>query len=266
MSNTVRRLLLVAPFVLSIGVPYVMVSESMKPHRDTIRSWFQGGGNLTSSADASLASGESQAGSSASGVVQQPPVTDLSQILRFDISPRWVLDRWPQVTTTRAEDQLVGLRVALVTGTQPQDVAGALTYYFDKQQRLRRIALRGTTGDERYLVSLVTRYYQLKPELVPGVAVYTAKWNGQPISALVVRRKPVLHANEMLGRADVMLELNRATNYVHLSPELEKTLAGFSGTPAMSAPPAVKATANSKSKPRFQTIPGGGIGTLFSGY
>ena len=265
MSNTVRRLLLVAPFVLSIGVPYVMVSESMKSHRDTIRSWFQGGGNSTSSADASLASGESQAGSSASGVVQQPPVTDLSQILRFDISPRWVLDRWPQVTTTRGGPACGTARRAGDRHATPRcgrsidllfrqatTTATHCTARYDWRRTLSRVA-----GDT--ILSTQAGAGARRCGLY-GEMERTAD------KCAVVRRKPVLHANEMLGRADVMLELNRATNYVRLSPELEKTLAGISGTPTASAPPAVKATANSESKLRFQTIPGGGIGTLFSGY
>ncbi len=262
MSNTVRRLLLVAPFLLSIGVPYVMVSDTMKSTRGTVKSWFSGGGGggTTSQVDPGQALPES-----ASGVLRQTGVTDLSQILRFDITPQWVLSHWPQVTTTRAADKLAGLRVALVTGTRPQDVAGALTYYFNKQQRLQRIALCGTTGDARYLVSLVTRYYQLQPEPVPGVEVFTAKWNGQPISALVVRRKPILNVADTLGRAEVELELNRPDNYVRLSPEFQKTLGGAVATmrPAASL---TKTTAKSDGKPRFQTVPGGGIGTLFSGY
>ncbi len=265
MSNMVRRLLLIVPFILSIGIPYIMLGEATKSTRETIKSWFAKSGSSSSAVAGALANGDGQSLKSASGVIQQPPVTDLSQVLSFQITPQWVLSRWPQVTTTRANGNLEGLRVALVTGTRPQDIAGALTYYFDKQRRLQRIALRGITGDQRYLVSLVTRYYHLQREPVPGVEMYVSRWNGKPISALIVRRKPLVHASDMLDRCEVALELNRPDNYVQLSPGLQKALAAAAGKLPPATPP-VKTAAKTNKKATFQTIPGGGIGTLFSGY
>ena len=74
------------------------------------------------------------------------PVATLEGVLRFDITPRWVMDNWPHVSTTRTDGELDGLRVPLITGTRPQDVAGSLTYYFDKQRVVQRIALDGSRG------------------------------------------------------------------------------------------------------------------------
>ena len=104
-------------------------------------------------------------------------------MLRFDIAPRWVLEHWPYVATTREEGGLDGLRVPLLTGTRPHDVAGSLTYYFDPQQRVQRIALDGVVGDERHLVSVVTRLFPLQPQPAPGVSLFVATWNGKPTSA-----------------------------------------------------------------------------------
>lgn len=267
MSPRIRRVLLALPIGLAIGVPYLMLGESLDSTRNTIKSWFTGFG-ARQSATADVAASDTPP-ESASGIMQQPPVTDLGQVLNFTVTPNWVLSRWPQVTTTRAADQFEGLRVTLVTGTRPQDVAGSLTYYFDKQRQLRRIALQGLTGDPRYLVSLATRYFHLQRESIPGIEVYVARWNGTPVSALVVRHKPMLNAAELLGRAEIQLELNRAGNYVRLSPDLQRELAVATGQPvppsATSQPPKTQ-TAKAENKPKFQMIPGGGIGTLFSGY
>ena len=81
----------------------------------------------------------------------------LAEVLRFDVSPRWVTDRWPRVSTVHVQPDLEGLRVPLVTGTMASDLLGSLTYYFDRQQRVRRITLHGHTGDERMLVTLRDR-------------------------------------------------------------------------------------------------------------
>ena len=46
--------------------------------------------------------------------------------------------RWPRVTTV-PQFALAGLRVPLVTGTQIDDLAGSLTYYFDRTDQVQRI-------------------------------------------------------------------------------------------------------------------------------
>ena len=46
-----------------------------------------------------------------------------------------------------AELDVQGYRVPLVTGTSRDDLAGSLTYYFDKTHHVTHIHFRGTTGD-----------------------------------------------------------------------------------------------------------------------
>ena len=70
-----------------------------------------------------------------------------NEFLRFDISPAWLKSRWPRVSHVPGENQLSGMRVALVSGPRPADIQGALTYYFDSRQRVQRIAFKGWTGD-----------------------------------------------------------------------------------------------------------------------
>jgi hypothetical protein len=74
------------------------------------------------------------------------PTPTLAEVLRFDVSPTWVLQRWPRVSSDLALLQLHGYRVPLVTGTKANDVAGSLTYYFNPAQQVQQITLRGTTG------------------------------------------------------------------------------------------------------------------------
>mgnify|MGYP006966871329 CR=1 FL=1 len=93
-----------------------------------------------------------------------PASDDLFTLFRFDVSPRWVTERWSRVSTIRAEPGWEGLRVPLVTGTKVDDLAGSLTYYFDSQHQVRRITFHGVTGDERKLVAFVSRVYDMRPD------------------------------------------------------------------------------------------------------
>jgi len=91
---------------------------------------------------------------------QGPVLGDLPDVLRFDVTPDWIIQRWPVVSAGLSSLTLQGYRVPLVTGTQTDDLTGALTYYFDARQQVRRITLQGTTGDGRKLVQLLTGRYQ----------------------------------------------------------------------------------------------------------
>jgi len=153
-----------------------------------------------------------------------PPVTHLSQIFRFDVRPKWVTDRWPRVTTTLAESGLEGLRVPVVTGTRIDDLAGSLTYYFDRNHRVQRLSFEGYTGDDRRLVELVTRYYGLRAEPTLDASMLVARWNGVPTSVMQVVRAPVIDADSPHCRLHVLLELNRPSAYYGLSPRFMRLL------------------------------------------
>ena len=103
------------------------------------------------------------------------PLPSLAEVLRFDVTVEWILRRWPRVTTGLPYLQLQGYRVPLVTGTGMSDVAGSLTYYFNAQQQVQRITLRGTTGDPSVLASILTSRYRFARRLTndPGVVLST---------------------------------------------------------------------------------------------
>jgi len=137
------------------------------------------------------------------------PTQNLLEVLRFDVTPQWVMSRWSRVSTTLAETELEGFRVPLTTGYEVDDLAGSLTYYFDKHERLQRITFDGTTGDARALAALLTQHYGFRKEPTLGAGLYLVKWNGTPTSVMRIRYAPVVRASTPNSRLHVKLEINR---------------------------------------------------------
>ena len=157
--------------------------------------------------------------------IEGAPVSDLGEVLRFDVTPFWVMQRWPRVTTQLASLDLEGYRVPLVTGTQFYDLAGSLTYYFDKQHAVQRITFHGYTGDEAKLVDLMTKKCGMRPEPTLGRGLYLTKWSGKPKSALRVKHGPVVSADAPRSQLEVELELNRPGRGYKLSDSFSQSLA-----------------------------------------
>lgn len=136
-------------------------------------------------------------------------VVPLAEALRFDISPAWLFSRWPRVTSALADLEQQGYRVSLVSGMRADDVAGALTYYFNKKQQVTRITLEGSTGDPTQLIALVSGQYQLKRQMAgdPSTMVFQTRWNGKPVSSLELRPTSVVRASMPNARYHVSLVL-----------------------------------------------------------
>jgi hypothetical protein len=140
------------------------------------------------------------------------PIHALTEVLRFDVSPGWIIHRWPRVSSGLGDLQLQGYRVPLVTGTAESDLAGALTYYFNPQQQVQRITFRGTTGDMRNVVAVAASQFHMTRRLTndPSLIVYEAVHSSNdPASALRIRSAAVLRASEPYKRFDVELVLQR---------------------------------------------------------
>jgi hypothetical protein len=152
------------------------------------------------------------------------PLVPLYEALRTDASPQWVVSRWPRVATVVGELEWSGMRVPLLTGKEPGDLVGSLTYYFDGGQKLRRISLEGYTGDERTLVALAMQNFGLQPEGSLSGGLYVSRWNRQVMSALAVQYAPVVHADSP-HRRHVMLEVNLPAPGWRLSAEMNGLLA-----------------------------------------
>lgn len=151
-------------------------------------------------------------------------IDDLREVLRFDVSPQWVLSRFSRVTTILADTRLEGLRVPIVTGIHATDIAGTITYFFDQQGRLQRVMLHGFTGDPSKTVSTMTEHYGLtrNPSLEAGV--FTRAWNGQPVHFLRLSHAPVVYSDAVHQKYTVYLELNQPSLAYGISEEARRVI------------------------------------------
>jgi hypothetical protein len=153
--------------------------------------------------------GTGQPTGSASFGASQLPVS-LTDVLRFDIAPAWIMARWPHVLTMADSGKLQGYRVPLVTGTGEHDVAGTLTYYYSPRPELQRIRLTGVMGDPSQLVALVTSRFGFQKQISPdaGAHVYQIVYGKRPNSQLLIRMQDVIRNDRPLRRFDIDLEIN----------------------------------------------------------
>jgi hypothetical protein len=149
-------------------------------------------------------------------------VNDIREVLRFDITPEWVTNRFSRVGTVLADLQLEGLRVPIVTGTRADDVAGTLTYYFDHAHKLQRVMVHGFTGDPARLVNTMTQHYGLSHEATLEAGVFTRRWNGRPVHFLRLTRAPVVYSDAVHQKYTVFLELNQPDLAFGISPEAQR--------------------------------------------
>lgn len=217
----------------AIAGPYLLMDKQMasglwKPSH----SWFAAAGGGKNAVDLSL---DQQLQTHADEVASTSttigaanfdgqPVYDITQVFRFDVTPDLVTTHWPRITTVTAETDRQGMRVPLLTGTRPDDLAGSLTYYFDKNRKLQRITFEGVTGDDRRLISYLTSTFGLKSAPSLGAGLFLSYGNGKPLSALRVSHLPVLRNDSPHERLDILLELNRAGRSAHASTRLLELL------------------------------------------
>lgn len=151
-------------------------------------------------------------------------IDDLREVLRFDISPDWVTAKFSRVTTVLAELELEGLRVPIVTGIGVDDLAGSITYYFDRAGKLQRVMLHAFTGDASSVVATMTQHYGLQPEPSLDAGVYTRRWNGVPVHFLRLTRAPVVYSDALHSKLIVYLELNQPDLAYGISTEAERII------------------------------------------
>lgn len=140
------------------------------------------------------------------------PVRGLEEVFRFDIRPDWIMSRWGRVfSTPAAEEQFRSYRVPLVTGTADHDLAGSLTYFFDRDQKVQRITFIGHTGNTGPLVQLVERKFHLARQKTddPGLHIYQLKDSGKAESELRIEPNAVVYSGERNARYKVELWLKR---------------------------------------------------------
>ncbi len=164
----------------------------------------------------------------------------IPSLFSFDHSPDWVVQRWPRVSTHIVGDGLAGMRVALVSGISHEELAGALTYYFDRKDTLQRIGFEGSTGDPTGLIQFAMDEFQMKPEPALGGGMFVTRDTGRNSSArpgtpdatddqirnvLRMRRAPIVRQSRPHQRYLVKFELNRPDSDRSISPEFARVLA-----------------------------------------
>ena len=137
------------------------------------------------------------------------PALSLQEVFNMNVTKEWVYQRWPRKSTALSELGLYAIRVPLVTGTQIHDLAGSLTYFFDRVGRVQRISFRGTTGDTSQIVMLMAQGFGLQPQAtaVAGEQLFQVRRNDQIFSELRTRPAPVLWASSPHDSFAVNLDL-----------------------------------------------------------
>lgn len=144
--------------------------------------------------------------------IEGAPVESLQAVLRFDVTPDWIVRRWPRVSAGLAYLELQGYRAPLVTGTAEDDLAGAITYYFNPRQELQRITFYGSTGNTQKLVDLVTARFGFARRLTNDAGVFLYEipnQEGRATSFLWIRPARVVTASDPHGRFEVALVVER---------------------------------------------------------
>ncbi|MBL9124539.1 MAG: hypothetical protein JNG90_12970 [Planctomycetaceae bacterium] len=136
--------------------------------------------------------------------------TSPAEVFRFDITPDWVLRRWPRVSTRTSDPGWLGYRVPLYTGTTEHSIAGSLTYYFDPKQQLQRITFVGTTGDPRALTDfLASQHYAAEATKEPGLQLYRFKQWDKTVGECLIYPARVVSASAPRAKFEVNLDMRR---------------------------------------------------------
>lgn len=143
----------------------------------------------------------------------------LGEVLRFDLTREWIYQNWARKSTGLGEPDLFGVRVALVTGTGLDDLAGSLTYYFNERGELQHIVFRGRTADTTKLVQFLTSTYRFERVSAPaGEQLYQVRHGGRVQSELRTYPEPVLWSTSPHGSFAVDLRLERPGSNRALPP------------------------------------------------
>ncbi len=231
-------------FLLVLGaaivVPYVMFDEGLSKTARTEWQRFFGGNSSAPAANngGGIGSWFQSAPQPLANLDVGPalPPVGLEEALRLDISPMWVTSHWSRVSTVVSETEHMGLRVALVSGTQPTDIAGSLTYYFDQRHQLQRVTFTGLTGDESRVITHLMNNYGFIPKPTVAAGLYQAPAGAGKVSQAQVNHLPVVNAAATNARVELAIELNRPQLITPVSASKEKQPARAPHSPNAPSP------------------------------
>jgi hypothetical protein len=205
-----RPLLFVGVLIAAIVVPYVVfderLGETARAQLNRLRS-FVPGANAAANAEPSPSN---EAGGPALTPVTTTLPPTIDEAFNFEVTPQWVTSRWPKVTTVAGDPSQLGMRVPVVSGTQPDDIAGSLTYFFDEHHQLQRITFTGQTAEPRKLLAAIVPRYGLVSCPTTHAAHYIAGDSQNPTSQVIVRHLPVISNDAKAPRVEVAVDLRQA--------------------------------------------------------
>ena len=243
-----RPLMVATLLGASIGVPYFVSQQSQGTKSD---GWSRSAARPSSTTPyvppLSL-SGPGAIANDVSTPVEGVRFHGVAEVLRFDLTREWVYHNWARKSTGLTDPELFGVRVPLVTGTGLTDLAGSLTYSFNKQGELQHISFKGRTADTTPLVQFLTQTYQFQRVAAPaGEQLYQVKRGSRVMSELRTRPDSVLWSSTPQQSIVVELELERPGSNRSLPPRTPRLeipqVAGPVTPPAADADDAVAAPA-----------------------
>jgi hypothetical protein len=167
----------------------------------------------------------------------------LAEVFRFDVTKEWVYSNWPRKSTGLADPDLYGVRVPLVTGTGLSDLAGSLTYSFNREGQVQHISFLGRTADTTPLIQFLTTTYRLeRRDALAGEQLYQVGSDDRVQSELRTQPEPVLRSTSPHGSFGIALELERPGSDRYLPPKAPKL-----NIPPAAAPMAAGAAATANS-------------------
>jgi len=205
-----RKTVLPLALAAGIGGPYLYSSSGqlMEQAGELVPSWAASQTKSWSTNSQRFDEGNIDLKEQPSQIAKRPSVVSLEEAFRLDITSAWVLSRWSRVSTQLSTIDMQGLRVPLVTGGSANDVAGALTYYFDESDGLKQVSFRGTTGDPSRLIYWLQAQYGFRPQrAAPGLKRFVVRYNGEEISEMEVHPAAIIHGGASLSRYDIYLTM-----------------------------------------------------------
>jgi len=202
-------MLFLGVLIAAVAVPYVLLDENLAT--SARGQWDRLLGRADEEEDDLFHSASAPGGAApyfAASPAGSTPTT-IEQVFRFDVTPRWVLARWPQASTVAGEPEQLGMRMAIVTGTKPDDIAGSLTYFFDPHHRVQRVTFTGMTRDPRRLLTAVITPYALKSQPTTDAAHYVAGDPREPTSEVIVGHPSLLDPSSPTPLTEVSVDLSR---------------------------------------------------------
>lgn len=165
----------------------------------------------------------------------------IEQVLRFDITKEWVYRQWARKSTWPTDVGLHGVRVQLVTGTQPSALAGSLTYFFNPHGQVEHISFHGRTGDPAPLAAFLAQTYELRPAAsAAGEQIFRVMQGDRVKSEFRARPDAVTTGGAPNSAFALELELARPNSERLLPPRPTP----FTAQPSPSTVPQTAAAAN----------------------